>query len=602
MRLSIAPWLALSSTLLADSALAFPSPADQNPLHPPAAPSTPWPAKPQWRKLSNFLIESVWPQRKEYCQKAPKSPSPDLARNAPPASLLARYGGDVVLRFNISSTDDAQSLAVAADTLLLDIWEFSHDWVDVRLSMDIVAPLLGLLPASLQNAHTPLLRERDLAQAIYETYPASRQAQDQSLFSGHVSSPFTLRTPSLSLKPRDDPEGNAFFADYQPLSVIEPWIRLMSSLFTTHVRRVVVGKSHQGRDIIGLRVGVHPTNSDKPQPKRKTILIMGGLHAREWVSTSTVNYIAYSLITAYGKTPAITTLLETFDFVLLPTVNPDGYAYTWETDRLWRKNRQQTSFRFCQGIDLDRNFDYEWDGLTTTADNPCSESYAGSTPFEAVESRALADWAKNESEHNNVEWVGLLDLHSYSQAILYPYSFSCSIEPPGLENLEELAFGLQKAIRVSHGHNYEAMAACEGNFAVSKSGASKKNLFSRMEAAGGSALDYFHHDLGVRYSYQIKLRDRGTYGFLLPRGEIVPTGKEIYDAVLYFAEFLRGVYEIDSINDMDVKDESMMKSESEDGSAEVEPESTTEDAVQIPETSDVDEEAAEDSLRQDLRR
>jgi extracellular matrix protein 14 len=44
----------------------------------------------------------------------------------------------------------------------------------------------------------------------------------------------------------------------------------------------------------------------------------------------------------------------------------------------------------------------------------------------------------------------------------------------------------------------------------------------------------------VKYTYQLKLRDRGTYGFLLPRDHIVPTGKEVFDAVIYFGKFLGG--------------------------------------------------------------
>lgn len=256
-----------------------------------------------------------------------------------------------------------------------------------------------------------------------------------------------------------------------------------------------------------------------------------------------MNYIAYSLITSYGKVPSITSLLEKFDFVFLPTLNPDGYVYTWETDRLWRKNRQQTGIRFCRGLDLDRSFGFEW----TATENPCSESYSGSEPFEAIEARRLADWAKNETENNNVEFVGFLDLHSYSQEVLYPYSYSCTTEPPGLENLEELALGLSKAIRTTHGHNYEVMPACEGNVGFTSSSSSSKkkhHLRPAVEPSGGSALDFFYRTIGVRYAYQIKLRDRGTYGFLLPRENILPTGKEVLNAVLYFVEFLGDLYDL----------------------------------------------------------
>lgn len=522
--------------LLSAFVLAVPSPAAyfQQPLHAQTAPQTS-----RWRDLSDRLIGTLFGIEKSGKEGAVNHHvGLDKPSRQPSEHSLARYEGDVVLRFNISTAEEAKGLRDAADTLLLDVWDHTRDWVDIRLSKDIIPSLLGLLPATLQQSHAPLLHERDLAQAIYNTYPQSRPQ----------SSPQTSKTPSPlhdhgftpALQPSaptsHGADTNLVFQDYQPLRVIYPWLRFLASFFTTHTRLLSIGTSSSGREILALRIGVHPTNTADPdRPKRKTILITAGLHAREWISTSSASYVAFSLITGYGKTQAVTKMLEAFDFVIIPSLNPDGYEYTWSTDRLWRKNRQATSVRFCAGIDLDRGFGFEWDAVTT-AGNPCSENYAGEAPFEAVESKALADWAKNETEKNNVEFVGLLDLHSYSEEILYPYSYSCSAVPPSQENLEELALGLAKAIRLSSGNAYDVLAACEGNVASTKG---ETVLLPRIEEQGGSALDWFYREMHVKYAYQIKLRDRGTYGFLLPKENIVPTGREVLEAVMYLGQFLQ---------------------------------------------------------------
>jgi extracellular matrix protein 14 len=368
----------------------------------------------------------------------------------------------------------------------------------------------------------------DLAKTIYQSYP-SITFTEPSFPPSHAAA----FTPSLTTSEGVD---NIFFRDYQPFSVIVPWMRLMASMFTTHVRMLNIGTTYEGRDIPALRIGVSPGHPLEPLEPRKTIIISGGLHAREWISVSTVTYIAWCLITLYGKSPGITKLLQEFDFVIIPTANPDGYVYTWENDRLWRKNRQQTNLRFCRGLDLDRTFGFEWDGNPMRA-NPCSESYPGEEAFQAVESHRLAEWAKNETENNGVNFVGFLDMHSYSQKVLYPYSYSCNSNPPSLENLEELGVGLAKAIRISSGEQYGVASACEG---AVRSENTASSGFSRMETGGGSAIDWFYHELRVRYSYQIKLRDTGSYGFLLPKENIVPTGEEAFNAVKYFGDFLLG--------------------------------------------------------------
>ncbi|KAL8759899.1 MAG: hypothetical protein Q9199_000464 [Rusavskia elegans] len=480
-------------------------------------------------RLRDGLIRSVWSIPS--CTGEGGASNDVKSESTRPSTLLARYGGDVVLRFTINSPEEAAALTEAVHVLFLDVWEFNADWVDIRLAKDVVPSLLGLLPQSLQHAHTPLMH--DLAQAIFESYP-SLAFEDPSPPAQDEHRPFS---PVLQASPNTD-QTNIFFRNYQPLSVIIPWMRLLRSLFPTHVRMINVGVSYEGRDIPALRVGVHPTNADKPSSPRKTILITGGSHAREWISTSTVNYVAYSFITAYGKSKEMTRLLEEFDWVFVPTMNPDGYIYTWENDRLWRKNRQQTSLRFCKGVDLDHSYSFKWDHDSNVANNPCSESFAGEAPFQGVEARRFANWALNEIAKNNVSIVAFVDLHSYSQQILYPYSYTCSTAPPALENLEELGLGLAKAIRTNNGEKYRVTAACEGT--VESDNQEKKKFWPRIESGGGSALDWFYHELNVKYSYQIKLRDTGSYGFLLPSKNIVPTGLEAFNAIKYMGQFLLG--------------------------------------------------------------
>ncbi|RVX71973.1 hypothetical protein B0A52_04571 [Exophiala mesophila] len=486
-----------------------------------------------FRRLRNTVIEKIW----SLPPKSSHPPSSILLSNAP-QHFRTRYGNDVVLRFRIRSADEAKTLADAAAILLLDVWEGTDEWVDIRVAKDMLPSLMGLLPPSLHDSYTPLMH--DLAQAVFDTYPTSSSTSEHD-------QAWVSPVPTHSWKSTSGPPQDLFFHDYQPLSVLYPWLRLISSLFPTHAELISIGKSAEGRDIPALRIG---TQKDYiPQgdhDSRQTLVISGGSHAREWISVSTTAYIAYSLVTRYGhRYPHVTKLLDHFDLVFIPALNPDGYEYTWTTDRLWRKNRQSTDIPFCPGIDIDRSFGFGWDGHTGR-DNACSDDYAGTGPLGAVEARILSDWARNQTENNNVTFVAYLDLHSYSQEVLYPYSYTCDVQPPNLEDLEEVAMGLAKSFRLTNGHYYGVESACEGSITFQDKATSK-----RMQGEqGGSALDFFYHDLQTKFAYQIKLRDTGTYGFLLPRSHIVPTGEEAYEAVLGLGRWLLGNHGIEKFDDL----------------------------------------------------
>ncbi|KAF7547828.1 hypothetical protein G7Z17_g7466 [Cylindrodendrum hubeiense] len=465
-----------------------------------------------------------------------RHPTKEAAQPPVLNQLRAQYANQLVLRFNVSTADEEGALADAIARLFLDVWAFTDEFVDIRLHSDEVAPLLSLLPRSFRFAQSTLIP--DLAAAVYQSLPADNDPHRPDPQNG---APVPLISPPSA-------GDNLFFQDYQPLPVIIRWMRLLEAMFPTYVDYITIGKSYEGRDIPALRVGVPVV--DSMAPPRKTIVFMGGSHAREWISTSTVNYLAWSFITSFGKERMITKLLDEFDIIFIPVANPDGFEYTWHIDRLWRKTRQQTNLQFCRGLDLDRAFGFEWDGSRVQRD-PCSESYGGEKPFQAIEAVQIADWARNQT-WNNVRFVGLVDLHSYSQQILFPYSYTCSVDPPNLENLEELAAGIAKSIRLSNGESYTVTSACEG--AVSARELGGERFWSRVESGGGSAVDWFYHEMRAHFSYQIKLRDTGSYGFLLPKEHIIPTGEEIFNAMKYYGDYLLGNNGIEEYPEKDQDD------------------------------------------------
>ncbi|PTB72555.1 Zn-dependent exopeptidase [Trichoderma longibrachiatum ATCC 18648] len=369
---------------------------------------------------------------------------PSKAAPTAPSFSPARYANQLVLRFNVTTADEEAALAEAAAQLLLDIWAFTDEYVDIRLAASQVAPLRSLLPRSLHHSQSILI-------------------------------------PNLA-------------TDHQNLLL---------------------------QQLLGADEVVAGAVGQTSVPRQEPSTVPGHVSAR----------------TSGGHCPMITKFLSHFDIVFIPVVNPDGVEYTWQVDRLWRKNRQPTKMQFCRGMDLDHAFGFGWDHAEASSE-PCSESYGGEAPFQAFEASELARWAKNETQHN-VKFVGLVDLHSYSQQVLFPYSYTCDTEPPNLENLEELAMGMAKAIRLSNGESYSVTSACEGAVAV-KDSPDRHPVWPRIESGGGSAIDWFYHELGAHYSYQIKLRDTGSYGFLLPKEYIVPTGEEMFDAMKYYGDFLLG--------------------------------------------------------------
>ena len=103
--------------------------------------------------------------------------------------------------------------------------------------------------------------------------------------------------------------------------------------------------------------------------------------------------------------------------------DPDGYAYSHKTDRLWRKNRQSTGSTACVGVDVNRNFDVGFGEIGTVSsfvdwmasNNTCDEMYHGPNSFSSSEAKSIQS-AIHHIQRNQ-KLAAYLTVHSYGQVI-----------------------------------------------------------------------------------------------------------------------------------------------------------------------------------------
>lgn len=290
-----------------------------------------------------------------------------------------------------------------------------------------------------------------------------------------------------------------WYADYRDYETVDAYLDTLAARSPALASVQQLGASTQGRRIRALRVSAAPV--DAP-----AIVLNGGQHAREWISVMTSTCVADRLVTDYEVDPRVRNILDRYTVWVAPVINPDGYVYSWESDRYWRKNR-----RAPHGVDLNRNWSVGFGGRGSSSSRR-SQIYRGPHAFSEPETRALRDLIARERVAAHI------DFHSFGQLILYPWSHT-KTPAPDRDRLAALGDVMASAIASTHGKRYRLIAA--------------QDLYT----AGGTALDWSYGERGAM-GFTIELRPSGGNGFVLPPEQIQPTCDEAYAAVLALAERL----------------------------------------------------------------
>ncbi|XP_039431184.1 zinc carboxypeptidase-like isoform X1 [Culex pipiens pallens] len=291
---------------------------------------------------------------------------------------------------------------------------------------------------------------------------------------------------------------------YHHLETIYAWMDELSAEHSS-VTVLSLGTSYEGLPIKGVKLSRRPDN--------KAIFVEGGIHAREWISPATATFILNQLITSTD--PRIVNLATNYDWFFFPVVNPDGYKFTFEGDRLWRKNRKP--YGLCRGVDLNRNFASNWGGIGSSNDS-CSYDFSGGSAFSEPEAEALANFIRDNAEKERIRTY--IALHSYSQLLMFPYGHT----PQKVPNYEHLKLITEKAI--------SALTAVHG---TSFQGGSK---YETIYPSSGGSIDWAYKEGKIPVSLTFELRGPPDSEdmFILPARQITPVGEETMAAFVSIVE------------------------------------------------------------------
>ncbi|MBK9119430.1 MAG: hypothetical protein IPM18_07490 [Phycisphaerales bacterium] len=295
-----------------------------------------------------------------------------------------------------------------------------------------------------------------------------------------------------------------FLDDYRSYDEIVDYLTQRAAAHPTLATMFIAGTTIEDRPIWGVRVA--GPNLPEAAP---VVFYFCTVHAREWITTTVVPYLVDHLLARYGTDPQITDLLDHVAFVLIPVGNPDGYEYTRSVDRLWRKNRRDNG-NGTFGVDINRNWAYQWGGIGSSSFGS-SNTFRGPFPFSEPETQALrnvflANWQVR----------AMLDIHSYSQLILWPWGYTPELCPDE-EVFSELGLAMQQLVLGVHGKFYEAGPS-----------------YTTIYPTTGASKDWGYGARGT-WAFTYELRDTGQFGFVLPASQIRPNNEEILPALLFLA-------------------------------------------------------------------
>lgn len=283
------------------------------------------------------------------------------------------------------------------------------------------------------------------------------------------------------------------WTEYHDLDVVYAWLDELAQTYD-NVKVVVGGQTYEGREIRGIEIN----NGDN----LPGVVIESGIHAREWITVAGSSWVVNEILKDSADP-----IWRQFNYLYFPSVNPDGYTYTFSEDRLWRKTRRPYKWGLitCYGADANRNYGSHW-SEGGSSNNPCTETYAGPEAFSEVETKSLSDYLTSQAQiRNNQVYVAY---HSYSQLLMFPWGYTDE-HIPEHETYQRIGDAAAASLKAVHGTEFTV-----------------GNIYEVIYQTSGTSTEWYYDKLKPTLSYVYEMRDTGRYGFELPPDQIIPVGEE----------------------------------------------------------------------------
>jgi len=309
------------------------------------------------------------------------------------------------------SRDTARLVAVTSDVPLtaVDLAGFDIvDSADDRLSAMVIAWSTGLAELQ-QRGLTFSIVEDDL-----ERFYASRLATPEELAEMAAPSGGSTITP-----PFGQGSMGGYYVFDEVVAVLDQLAAQHPTIMTT---KQSLGLSIEGRDLWAVKVSDNPgVDEDEPEVRFDSLH-----HAREPAAMQTQLFFLIWLLDNYGSDPLATYLVNEREIWFVPVVNPDGYEYNKRNNPngggMWRKNRRVNQGTSAKGVDLNRNYPFQW-GFDNIGSSPSPSSITYRGPGPASEPEVVAMIAFMAAH----DFGTALSMHTYSDVWLAPLGYTSTL-------------------------------------------------------------------------------------------------------------------------------------------------------------------------------